>query len=50
MKVGDLVRFRALPKAWGFVIKKDYGQYLVYWNEGFESWVSGHNVILLEAK
>mgnify|MGYP007059504457 CR=1 FL=1 len=41
MKVGDLVRFRALPKAWGFVIKKDYG---------FESWVSGHNVILLEAK
>ena len=50
MKAGDLVCFRAIPKAWGFVIKEDYGQYLVHWNDGVESWVSAHNVILLEAK
>ena len=50
MKIGDLVYYRTLPKEWGFIVKEDYGLYLVYWNDGVKSWVGDHNVVLLEAR
>ena len=49
MKIGDLVYYRAVPKEWGFIIEEDRRQYLVYWHDGDASWISKHNVVLLEA-
>jgi len=50
MKVGDLVYYRTLPKEWGFIVREDSGLYLVYWHDEVKSWVSAHNVVLLEAR
>ena len=50
MKIGDLVYYRTLPKEWGFIVREDCGQYLVYWNDGVKSWVCAHNAVLLEVQ
>ena len=50
MKIGNLIYYKENPNEWGFILKKDYRSYLVYWHDGDQSWIAKHRIALLEVQ
>ena len=50
MKIGSLIYYKECPNEWGFILKKDYRSYLVYWHDGDQSWIGKHRIALLEVQ